>query len=101
MTILESSITILQRPEDNTKTDKKALKHKEVISLLTRRRKKMHFWQYYTKLIIMFYSKIKIMFYYLNFIRITEHFPKLLHTQKEKLSVWLLNIDGTQEEMLY
>lgn len=41
------------------------------------------------------------MFYYLNFIRITEHFPKLLRTQKEKLSVWLLNIDGTQEEMLY
>lgn len=101
MTILESSITILQRPEDNTKTDKKALKHKEVISLLTRRRKKMHFWQYYSKSIIMFYSKIKIMFYYLNFIRITEHFPKLLRTQKEKLSVWLLNIDGTQEEMLY
>lgn len=61
----------------------------------------MHFWQYNSKLIILFYSKLKIMFYYLNFIRITEYFPKLLHTQKEKLSVWILNINGTQEEMLY
>lgn len=60
----------------------------------------MHFWQYYSKLIIMFYSKLKITFYSLNFIKITEHFPKLLHNQKEKLSVWILSIDGTQEEML-
>lgn len=67
--------------------------------MLTRRRKKKHFWQYYSKLIIMFYSKLKILFYFLNFIRITEYFPKQLHTQKERLSIWILSIDGTQEEI--
>lgn len=34
------------------------------------------------------------MSYSLNFIRITEYFPKLLHTQKERLPVWILSSDG-------